>query len=130
MVKLKSPIVLFLVFIAIALYGYVRCEWKLFDPLSVKLGIWDLDGWSASHFICFAIIGYFFPDEIHIAFFLGIGWEVFEHALGESRPTWLGGWAACKTDNDINNWWYGRLSDIFMNTAGLAFGYYLRKYIR
>ena len=115
----------------IFMYGNYRCnnpEHK--DILQTSVSIWDLDGWSISHFLFFLFIGSQFPEKNYllVAVILGILWELFEHYYGEKRPGWLGG--DCKklaTDNEDGNWWYAKFSDIIMNILGLLIGYYLKK---
>ena len=59
-------------------------------------------------------------------------WEVFEHVVGKRRPGWMGGYGGCNlaTDKkDDGNWWYGKWTDIVMNTTGLILGFLLQKLI-
>lgn len=107
----------------ICVYGHMRCKYKFFDPLSMKLGVGDLDGWSVTHFVLFLVSGRMFPDKKLLLFVYGVLWEAIEHLLGRSRPSWLGGWAACEDNPNseyIEGWWFGRLSDLAVNAAGLV----------
>ena len=117
--------------ILIFIYGNYRCDNPDFkDPLQTKLGIGDLDGWSLSHLLFFMFIGYHFKGKyLIVAFLLGILWELFEHYYGEERPGWLGGDCDMRTDRLDGRWWYGKWSDIVMNTIGLLSGHYLLKKI-
>ena len=106
----------------ICIYGQMRCKLNFFDPLSTKLGLWDLDGWSITHFILFFVSGRLFPRKRLLLFFYGVLWEAVEHFLGRSRPTWLGGWASCEDNANkeyIDGWWFGRASDLLVNALGL-----------
>ena len=133
--KYKKKLLFLLSFVVclvvIFLYGNYRCknpEYK--DILEIKIGIEELDGWSLSHLLFYTLIGYTFKGNYLIyAFLLGCLWELFEYYYGKKRPGWLGGYGDCnmKTDKLDGNWWYGKFSDIFMNTMGLFLGYYLRK---
>lgn len=108
----------------IFIYGNYRCnnpEYR--DHLMKKLGYFDLDGWSISHFLFFLFLSYKFPNEKYFIGLLGILWEFFEHYLGKKRPGWLGGFGDCATtDPNIDEWWYGRISDIIVNTFGIIVG--------
>ena len=75
--------------VAIGVYGHLRCKVKFHDPLSAKLGVWDLDGWSLTHLALFAVTAYVFPGlTLGIAAFLcGVAWELVEHWLGKTRPS-------------------------------------------
>lgn len=112
---------------AIGVYGHLRCRYQFVDPLSTKLHVWDLDGWSVTHFVLFAIVGFTFPG-LHLgtlAFLCGVIWELIEHWMGRQRPSWLGGWGDCQAaefEKHNANWWFGRYSDILMNLLGLAVG--------
>lgn len=105
-------------------YRKLHPEFK--DPLMLKLGIWDLDGWSVTHFLFYSFLGYKYPDYSRSILGLSILWEGFEHFMGKERPAILGGFADCPDNVNIQNngeWWYGRLSDIIVNTIG----FYLTK---
>lgn len=114
-------------------YGSYRCNNPTYkDILEKKIGIYELDGWSVSHFIFYLIIGYNFPQKKYliIAFCFGLAWEIFEHMYGKHRPGWLGGYGGecdLSTDRLEGNWWYGKYSDIILNLLGLYIGYYLYK---
>ena len=125
--------VLALAVLSICVYGYLRCRVGFRDPLSTKLHVWDLDGWSLSHLILFTFIGYAFPGTLTglIAFACGTAWEGIEHVLGKSRPSWLGGWGDCEAAEfakENANWWFGRYSDIIVNGGGILLGNYMRRY--
>lgn len=113
--------------LCICVYGQLRCNLDFVDPLSMKLGIWDLDGWSITHLLLFFITGCMYPDKKLLLFAYGVVWEGIEHLLGRSRPTWLGGWAHCEEKSNadyIGGWWFGRMSDIIVNATGLAISIY------
>lgn len=115
--------------IFIMLYGKYRCTHKKFkDPLEFGL-FWGLDGWSASHFFWFMIIGYVYPETIILSTTLGICWELFEHYYGKERPGWLGGYGDCNnlaTDMAGGNWWYGKWTDIICNLFGFLTGHFIK----
>lgn len=122
---------------SIFIYGIIRCKYVIKDPFMKKLYIngsklYDLDGWSLLHFTSFAIISFVYPTKFITIQAFGISWELFEQVLGKYRPSFLGGFGNCdellKTDQNTNEWWYGRLSDIFMNLSGGLFGLLLSKY--
>ena len=116
----------------VCVYGHLRCHLGFRDPLSPKLDIGDLDGWSLSHLFLFTLVGYMFPGRElgAIAFLCGVLWELVEHLLGKSRPSWLGGWGGCEAaefERENANWWFGRHSDIIVNGAGLLLGNSMRR---
>ena len=118
--------------LAIGVYGLLRCKVGFRDPLSAKLKLGDLDGWSFTHLALFTLVGYIFPgiELALVAFACGIGWELVEELLGKSRPSWLGGWGDCEAaefEKENANWWFGRYSDIAVNAGGLLLGNYLRR---
>ena len=56
--------------------GKFRCDNPNYrDPLQTSLGIWDLDGWSLTHFGMFATLGYQGPTRFQEAMALGVAWE-------------------------------------------------------
>ena len=125
--------VLAMVTLSICVYGYLRCRLRFFDPLSTKLHVGDLDVWSLTHLTLFTGIGYAFPGAKLgvIGFTCGIVWELIEHVLGKSRPSWMGGWGDCDAtefEKENANWWFGRLSDIAMNGGGILLGNYIRRH--
>lgn len=129
-----EPIEIFIIFIItvflICIYGKYRCshpEYK--DILMTKFNFLDLDGWSATHFILFFILGYIYPTKIWLCISLGILWELFEQLYGKKRPGFLGGFGDCiTTDPNVKNgaWWYGKLSDIVVNYVGFIIGSYVK----
>ena len=126
---------LFIVF-TIAIYGKFRCSNKDFnDPLLLKLGIWDLDGWSLTHLFFHMSLGYLFPKHIFYITFFAVLWELFEWYVGVYKPTFANGLGHClTTDNDdIDSekvWWYGKISDIIVNLTGFIIGYCIRKNVK
>jgi len=104
----------------------MRCKLDFFDPLSTKLGIWDLDGWSVAHLVLFFVVGRAYPAELPLLFAYGAAWEIIEHLLGKSRPSWLGGWANCEENKNAEyntGWWFGRISDLVVNGIGMVLGW-------
>jgi|TARA_B110000259_G_scaffold159331_1_gene182293 hypothetical protein len=121
---LKYILLFILPLIFIFSYGKYRCDNKDFkDPLEKK--ILELDGWSATHFLFFMVVGFIYPDTIILSMIMGILWELFEHYYGVNRPGWLGGYGDCNdlaTDKKDGNWWYGKWSDILCNAMGFIIG--------
>jgi hypothetical protein len=117
----------------ICIYGKIRCEYKGFsDPLQFKIPIWDLDGWSLTHLLGFTFVGFTRPHDIRIAMIFGIIWELFEYYYGYFKPGFLVNWGHCvMPDSPINEsiWWYGKISDLFVNGIGLLFGRYIHTYV-
>lgn len=112
-------------------YGKYRCGHKEFkDPLETQL-FWGLDGWSATHFFWFMILGFAFPGNFILAFLIGCIWELFEDYYGKKRPEWLGyyyfncpGLASYKEGD--GNWWYGKWSDLLCNSIGYLIGQFFK----
>ena len=77
----------------IALYGKYRCdhikdhkdvlEFELFKG-SKK---YQIDGWSISHLLFNALIGYLYPKTIVISMILGGLWELTETYIGIYKPS-------------------------------------------
>jgi hypothetical protein len=122
-------IVLLLPGIFIFPYGKYRCDHPAYkDPLETPLFL-GLDGWSATHFFFFMLLGYLFPQTFFWSMSVGVAWELFEHFYGTERPGWLGGYGDCNdlaTDRTEGNWWYGKWTDIACNAAGFTLGWGLR----
>ena len=116
--------------VVILFYSRYRCLNKesFKDPLESSI-FFILDGWSMTHLLFYMLIGYLFPNYLLLTTFLGILWELFEHYSGKYKPLWLSGWGNCHfTDKvkDNEGWWYGKWSDLFINTIGLLIGQYLK----
>lgn len=132
--KYKEELLFIIYFIicivTILLYGQYKCNNPYFkDPLRNSLGLWDLNGWSLTHLLFYTLIGYTFKSNYLVyAFLLGCLWELFEYYYGEKRPGWLDGYGDCnmKTNKLDGRWWYGKWSDILINTLGLFLGAYIR----
>ena len=103
-------------------YGrYRSLHPEYIDPLMVKIGIGDLDGWSVTHFCWFGLMGYLFPNQGVEVLGCGAVWEGVEWFLGETRPAILGGFGDCPDNINAKRnekWWYGRFSDLIVNTVG------------
>lgn len=90
-----------------------------------KIGLYDLDIWSVIHFVYYGGFGYYYPNHFVFVMCGGVGWELFEQMLGESRPGWLGGFDKGNINiKDCPNWLYGRKSDILMNVTGFFYRIY------
>ena len=113
--------------VAIGVYGNYRCKHPQYkDVLETRLGDTTLDGWSLTHFFFFGFVGYKYPHTLVLSLGLGVAWELFEHYYGKLRPGWLGGFGDCpnlQSDyNETGNWWYGKWSDVLLNTLGFLLG--------
>ena len=120
----------------IALYGKYRCdhikdhkdvlEFELFKG-SKK---YQIDGWSISHLLFNALIGYLYPKTIVISMILGGLWELTETYIGIYKPSIVKGYGFCDTKNKNEEpkvWWYGKKSDIFVNLTGFMIGKTIRE---
>ena len=91
------------------------------DPLMTKIGIGDLDIWSITHFFWYGLMGYVFPTRSIEVLTMGATWETTEWILGKTRPAIMGGFGDCPNNinaKDNDKWWYGRCSDLVVNTVG------------
>ena len=123
----------------IIIYSWIRCNNKnLKDPLSLHLfevkntplsGV--LDGWSISHFILYFLFGLYYPTKINFIIGMGILWELFEYFTSNSNIEILSsirGISRCKIKSNENvngDWFYAKLSDVFVNAFGAFLGFYL-----
>jgi hypothetical protein len=121
-----TNIIAFFIVIAIFYYGKYRCAHKdnYKDPLLIKYGIWDLDGWSLTHFFTCLIAAYIYPSQWWLIWLYSLAWEIFEEYYDQVKPDFLKGFGDCfSTDQELGGdhtkWWFGRYSDIVMNTLGI-----------
>jgi len=76
--------------------------------------------WGLSHFVLFAILGFFFPSCDIVIISIGILWEFVEHILGiYARPISPRGRAPVQ-------WWYGSAMDVVINILGFYVGKSIR----
>ena len=104
---------------------------KFKDPLLTNYGIWDLNGWSLTHIVFFGLLGYFFPKRFVLIMIIGIIWEIVEekcmyYMIKDIEIL------NCKKENskisEIGSmWWFGRLSDVFMDAIGFGIGYMIHQ---
>lgn len=104
---------------------------KLIDLEALGLGPdQGIDGWSLSHVLFFWVLGLLDPGRPLRYFALGAAWEGLETFLGQV-PVDLGtgrvmllGPANAKgvLTRDDEQYWYGRWTDLLMNSAGYALG--------
>ena len=120
--------------IIIFLYSRFRClnlkNYK--DPLKKSFyKKYKLDGWSSTHLIFYLLIGYLYPNTFLLTFIFGVIWELFETYIQIYEPTLFKNWGFCETSDGKlkKKWWYGKKSDIFVNTFGFLLGKYLSKLI-
>ena len=123
----------------IIVYSWIRCKNKnLKDPLSLHLfGLKNtslsgvLDGWSISHFILYFLFGLYYPTKINFIIGMGVLWELFEYLTSNSNIKILSnirGISRCNIGSDENvngDWFYAKLSDVFVNASGAFLGLYL-----
>lgn len=125
-------IIIVILVMGIFMYGKYRCDnyQKYKDPFLSQLGIWDIDGWSLLHFIVFVVGGFLYPNMWWFLTLGGVGWEIFETYYDNFKPAILKGYGECGINDGSphSKWWFGRMSDIMVNTLGVIVGVYLRKY--
>tara|TARA_Y100000741_G_C17869732_1_gene402385 strand:+ start:83 stop:547 length:465 start_codon:yes stop_codon:yes gene_type:complete len=122
--------------IIIGLYGAYRAEFinSYEDILEIEIfkgsSNYGLDGWSISHYLCFLVAGYIYPNTLVITIGLGILWELFETYVGKYRPKILENIGFIpNADSRYKGkiWWYGKWSDIIVNFLGFVSGRYLSR---
>ena len=100
--------------LVIAFYGKYRCthieehkdilEFDLYKNSS-KYGV---DGWSITHLLFNALIGYLYPKALILSMFLGGFWETFETYVGMYRPDIMDEYGFCanevQTDKNMVVW--------------------------
>ena len=100
----------------------------------------ELDWWSVTHIVFFAIMAFLFPDHLFELFILGIFWEIIEDGLSprenkglvtcdkEYKNSWLNTFKVMWCDNIARekDYWYGKWDDVFSNTLGLLIGHFIR----
>lgn len=130
-------IVAIIVIVIILKYLYIRFTYGqdqviVKDTMNVK--VFDFpylenccSWWPISHFILFAVLGFFFPKCWLLLIGMGILWELFEMAMKslfkqKSQPMRL-------SDQHVeySDWWSGSWKDIIFNVAGIGVGVGLRK---
>ena len=130
-----------IIVLLIVLYGKIRCFYPQFDFLAVNKNVY-VDGWLMSHFILFALCGYFFPNTFYFAMLLGILWELIEHFKLFSFATkcinrkesilslnnYVKLFQEHSSDDINNNWWYGKYEDVIVDFIGFVTGYFILKY--
>ena len=104
-------------------YAKVKCTKSVsksqnLDPLLKEIGIGDLTGWSLTHVAFYVLLGCMFPQDFKLLMLIGIIWEIIEHYVLNKI-----GWTKADCLDDV--WWYGRVSDIFMNAIGFWLGYFI-----
>lgn len=93
-----------------------------------------MDYWSISHFMTFAIVGFFYPNKIIEFLILGIMWECLEDYLAANSNTQLVNCIKYKKSfwcNGIqDDYWYGKWDDIIFNFLGYLLGNYIKNKIQ
>ena len=124
----------------IFIYKGYRCKHPQKKDILEKELFYEIDFWSVSHLIFFAIVAYNFPTKkyIFISFILGCIWELFEKFGGsdivdEHQP--LQYIISCKSKlatekNGNGRFWYAKWTDIIVNSLGLIIGYHLHKHLK
>lgn len=86
------------------------------------------DGWSISHFLFFALLGYKYPSQFRVATLMGLLWEGFEWCTSNTQIKILSkmrGLSLCHSDSG-EHWWYSKYTDIIMNISGFLIGKAIR----
>lgn len=94
----------------ILIYGYIKCRYKIEDPIKTKI-IYDIDIWALLHILIFFILTLLFPNQYILLFILGIIWEITEHLLNL--------YFEYINIKCFTQWWYFRYVDILYNLIGI-----------
>lgn len=128
--------VLVLVVVFIFLYGYIVRAYLKRDLLEQSIvPISGMDGWGLLHFLLFFILGFLYPDRFVLLTLFGCGWEGIETVLGQYKIMMFGRRVQLIGNTDAHGtvleqeeeaWWYGRISDVALDTVGIVLGVYAR----
>jgi len=121
---LKVSFVVFLVIIFYSICCKKITNDAMKDPL-ISFKFINLTGWSLTHVLFFAYLGYYYPKCFNETMIIGIFWEMFEFSFGELFPKLLPN-IAYKIDPFWTSWYYGCYEDIFMNIIGFIIGMSIR----
>jgi hypothetical protein len=97
------------------------------DPLETKPIVWDIDGWSMTHFVLFLFLGYLFPGNFLFVLILGACWEFVEYLVGKNNKKIMNGIPCNLFKLKQDQWWYGKVSDLFINLLGYLVGEYIAR---
>tara|TARA_B100000900_G_C20155931_1_gene543870 strand:- start:68 stop:517 length:450 start_codon:yes stop_codon:yes gene_type:complete len=130
-------IILTVSILSIFAYGKYRCDnikWHT-DVLEFSLfknsARYGLDGWSVTHYSLFFLLGYLYPKVFVTSVLLGAVWELCETYIGIYKPALIKGLGFCElSGNKYKVWWYGKWSDIVLNTLGFISGMTLHNYLK
>lgn len=126
--------------LAFIIVGHFRQE-QIQEPLKqtlLQLGYIRLDWWSLSHFLFFAVLGYWFPNNLGFFFIFGIFWELLEDFLAKDTDTRLVDCSHKKNSSFAKFWcngyqdgyWYGKADDVAVNMTGYLAGWGLHTLLR
>lgn len=137
--KLKVCTAMLSMAASIVLYSMYRCKHADFEDVLQKFPFGGedsayksiLDGWSCSHFMFFASLGYFFPNEGVLALGMGATWEFLEFLTQHTKVPALDrirGLSECRNriSSESGGWWYAKGTDLLMNAGGFLFGRAIR----
>ena len=118
-------------------YGWYRCKYIKKHKDVLEFSLWKnsnkhgIDGWSVSHYLSFLVYGFLYPNTFILTTLLGALWELFECYVGIAKPKLLSGLGFCMPAGSGNKhkiWWYGKPSDIIVNSLGFITGNRLHKF--
>lgn len=127
---IRLAIAITIICILFIVFGHANRESvqaKLQRPIA-KLPASEVDYWSISHFMLFAIYGYLIPGYPLTFLSIGVLWEMTEDMLSSSKNTKLTDCKQCSNLNSIlcngyeDGYWYGKWDDIIFNTLGYLVG--------
>ena len=139
--KLTDPLYWIFGFTIISIiffYGWFRCKYIKSHKDVLEFSVWKnsnklgIDGWSISHYITFLIYGFLYPNTFLLTTVAGVLWELFEWYVGVFKPSIISGLGFCmpyQSGNKYKVWWYGKPSDIIVNTLGFITGSKLNKFL-
>ena len=122
---------------AVILYENIKCYIKNYNAKFTSLlflegnyfknNYFVIDKWYLTHLLFYGMMGYLYPDILHLSMTMGFLWEAFEFYLGYYKPKWF--FNCYNTKHNSSGCWYGRVSDIFVNYIGFITGSNLKSLI-
>ena len=139
---IKDPrfyIIVIVVIILIIIGSYLKYTQKIMTKKLFNLFGVKVDWWSISQIILYVYFGYTFPEYFVEFLIIGIFWELFESFCSNGKE-YIEELLSCQDSNNIictylkkisdNNYWYGKIDDIFMNMFGFLIGVTLVYYLK
>lgn len=83
-----------------------------------------IDKWYLTHLLFYGLMGSLYPDTLFISMSMGVLWESLEFYVAYAKPKWF--FNSYIANEKTAGFWFGRVSDIFVNYIGFTAGSGLR----